>query len=389
MLNSPQSIATMGTFDFSDQERVVFGTPFVQAVNAEIERLGVQRVLILTAPTLADPNGMATRMLDDVVGASAWVFSACEPHAPITTVLTAADAARRLDAQLLVAIGGGSVIDTAKAVQICLWNGIRTVDDFQHFKETGWRTSLQQTHLRVLAVPTTLAGAEFTKYANISDGAGKRIYSHRSIVPQVVVLDPQVTEQTPAELLLSTGFKAIDHAVETICSINGNPLAEATATHALKLLATGLPSMLLEGVDLEGRLSCQFGSWLSIMGVGAGVKYGASHGISYVLGGQFGVPHGYTSCLTLPAVLRWNYPVNAAKQDMVSQALGQPMRMPADILNDLLCELGMPTRLNEFGIHEEHLEVIAKAALQENFVKANPRPFASADELVDVLRSVL
>ena len=140
---------------------------------------------------------------------------------------------------------------------------------------------------------------------------------------------------TPEWLFLSTGIRAVDHAVEDICSVNGQPISEGAAFHALRLLGEGLAAVKADPADLDARLDCQIGAWMSMVGSQTGVSKGASHGIGHVLGGTAGVPHGYTSCVMLPHVLRSNHMVNADKQARVSDALGQPDTTAADAVSGL------------------------------------------------------
>jgi len=136
--------------------------------------------------------------------------------------------------------------------------------------------------------------------------------------------------------------RAIDHAVEDLCSSSSKPFSDGASFHALRLLGRGLPAVKADPRNLEARLDCQLGSWMSMIGSNAGVTKGASHGIGHVLGGTAGVPHGYTSCVMLPHVLRFNYPVTVERQQLVSEALGQPGERAADALAALIVELGLP-----------------------------------------------
>ena len=149
------------------------------------------------------------------------------------------------------------------------------------------------------------------------------------MMPQAVILDPAVTIHTPEWLFLSTGIRAVDHAVETICSILPAPFSDGMALQALRLLSASLPAVKANPGDLEARLNCQLGAWMSIMGALNNVPMGASHGIGHVLGGTAHVPHGYTSCVMLPHVLRFNEPVNPARQSWVSEAMGGRIRLRA------------------------------------------------------------
>ena len=173
--------------------------------------------------------------------------------------------------------------------------------------------------------------------------------------------------------VFATGIRAVDHAVEDICSVNGQPISEGAAFHALRLLGKGLAAVKTDPADLDARLDCQIGAWMSMVGSQTGVSKGASHGIGHVLGGTAGVPHGYTSCVMLPHVLRFNHTVNADKQARVSDALGQPDTMAADAVSGLIAGLGLPTRLRDVGVREDQLDLIAENSMHDRWIHTNPR----------------
>jgi hypothetical protein len=170
--------------------------------------------------------------------------------------------------------------------------------------------------VRQICVPTTLSGGEFNARAGVTEPRLrlKQAYIHPGIIPLMVIFDPAITQHTPEWLWLSTGIRAVDHAVETYCSIDGNAYTDSTALQALRLLGRGLPAVKRDPADLAARLDCQIGAWISMTGIVGGTRMGASHAIGHVLGGSAGVPHGYTSCVMLPAVLAFNAEVNADRQ---------------------------------------------------------------------------
>ena len=229
--------------------------------------------------------------------------------------------------------------------------------------------------MRSIAIPTTLSAGEFSASAGCTDTARhvKESFGHPLMMPRTVILDPGVTVHTPEWLFLSTGIRAVDHAVEDICSVNGQPIAEGASYHALRLLGRGLPAVKAEPANLEARLDCQIGAWMSMVGSQTGVSKGASHGIGHVLGGTADVPHGYTSCVMLPHVLRFNHPVNADKQARVSEALGRPDEPAADVVAGLISALGLPTRLRDVGVKPEQLDVIAEGSMHDRWIHTNPR----------------
>ena len=143
-----------------------------------------------------------------------------------------------------------------------------------------------------------------------------------SQVPRAVILDPAAILETPAELLLSSGIRAVDHAAERLCANERAPFSDAVSRQALTMLAEALPMIKRDPGNLAARAAAQQAMWLSVMGGWSGVAVGASHGIGYILGGARGVPHGITSCLGLPAVMQWNAPVNGDAQAEIARILG-------------------------------------------------------------------
>src|SRR5262249_30795235 len=156
------------------------------------------------------------------------------------------------------------------------------------------------------------SASEFTANAGVSDTShGKQSFTHRLFVPRTAILDPTATTDTPEWLLYCTAIRAVDHSVESYCSLLANAATEQSSLQGLRLLHKSLPAMKSNSADLDARMQAQFGMWQSIVSSGAGVPMGASHGIGYALGASYNVAHGHTSCVMLPAVLKWNSVVNA------------------------------------------------------------------------------
>jgi alcohol dehydrogenase class IV len=237
------------------------------------------------------------------------------------------------------------------------------------------RPPVKAPTVRSIDVPTTLSAGEFTAMAGCTDTVRNRkeSYAHPLMMPQAVILDPAVTIHTPEWLFLSTGIRAVDHAVEDICSINPTPFSDGTSLQALRLLCAGLPAVKANPGDLDARLNCQLGAWMSIMGTQNGVTKGASHGIGHVLGGTAHVPHGYTSCVMLPHVLRFNVSVNAERQKWVSEAMGRPEDSAGDAVAALIASLGLPGTLRGVGVKPEQLDEIAVGSMHDRWVHTNPR----------------
>jgi maleylacetate reductase len=383
----------MGTVQWTAQERVIHGKPAAEAVRAEIERIGAKRVLLLTTRSLT--NGRLIRDMTSVLGdRCVGKFDAIRAHSPREAVIAGAALAREAEADHLLAVGGGSVTDATKTMLLALWRGIRDVDTLATLaskRGAAPLTTLDSDRMRMTAVPTTLSAAEFGNSAGITDVERKVKLSfvHPRMAPIAAILDPAATLETPMELMLSTGMRAMDHAVERWCSVRPHPFADGLALQAMTMLASNLPAIKARPDDLEPRLACQLAAWLTQVSAAPGVPNGASHGIGYILGAYAGIPHGITSCISLAATLEWNEPVNAERQRAVAEKLGRPGVRPCDVMRDFVRSLGLPVRLGDIGIGAERIPELARQYDGTGPITTNPRPVRGADDLAEILKLAL
>lgn len=384
-----------GIHGHQDIERVVYGRPAGAALRAEAERLGAKKVFITTSKSVAQ-SALLASVIDGLGELHAGTYAGITAHSPRPCVIEGAAMARAAGADLIVAVGGGSVIDATKTILIALWQDVTTVDELDAYRagkpKEGAAPPSEAIRppadaIRMIAVPTTLSAAEFNAFAGISDPRKgiKESFGHRLIVPRVIVLDPAATLATPMDLMLSTGLKAVDHAVERLCSQQAHPFVLGTATEALKLLARALPAHKADPDDMATRLDLQFGMWLSIGAGTSGVGVGASHGIGHVLGAACHVPHGHTSCVMLPSVLRWNLPANAERQKRVGEAFGKPDAAAGDLVEGLVKALGLPGRLSEVGVGRDRFREIAEKSMHDRAVLNNPRPIKGPEQVMEIL----
>lgn len=367
-------------------EEVVFGIPAAEAVADLARRAGARRVLIMASGTLNRETEAVARIRAALGPACAGVFDRVPAHTPRSAVVAATAMAREVGADLIVTAGGGSVTDAAKAVQLCLANGVRDAAGIDALRgEAG--PGLRPPTVRQVSVPTTLSAGEFSAIAGVTNEATrvKEMLRHPLVIPQAVVLDPAITVHTPEWLFLSTGIRAVDHCVEGVCSSESHAYGDAQALHGLGLLVRGLRRVKADPGDLAARLDCQLGAWLSMGALATGVPMGASHGIGYVLGAVFGVPHGHTSCIMLPAVMRWNRPANAGRQALVAAAMGEPGRDAGDLLDAFIGGLGMPRSLSAVGIGRDQFGRIAEAAMATPWVPRNPRRIEEPAQVREIL----
>ncbi len=377
-----------GKVVFGEMDEVVFGVPAAQAIPQQLDRLGAKRAILMVSGTLNRSTDEITKIRAALGERCAAVFDAMPAHTPRQGVIGATNMAREAKADVIVTVGGGSITDGAKAVQICLANDVRSTEDVTKVRITrGVAPPMNAPIVRQISVPTTISGGEFSDISGVTNEKSKikEMLRHPRVMPSAVILDPAITVHTPEWLWLSTGIRAVDHCVEGFCSNEAHPYADAQALRGLSLLASALPRVKANPRDVEARLDCQLGTWLSMGALVAGVPMGASHGIGYVLGGGYDVPHGYTSCVMLPAVMRWNKPVNAARQAEIAAAMGQPGNDAGDVLDQLIGGLGMPRSLRDIKIGREHFEQIAAQAMHTPWVPRNPRNIEGPAQVREIL----
>jgi maleylacetate reductase len=384
---------TSGRVVFGKMDEVVFGTPAAEAVAEQAKRLDANRVFLMVSGTLNHETDEIEKVRRALGNHCVGIFASMPPHTPRHAVIQAAEQAREAGADLIATIGGGSITDGAKTVQLCLANNIRTpeaLDDFRPVKQpdsTMGPPPCNAPNVRQITVPTTLSAGEFSAISGVTDERTriKELFRHPSIIPRAVMLDPAITVHTPEWLWLSTGIRAVDHCVEGICSGEANPFADAQALRGLTLLTQGLNRVKADPTDLQARLDCQMGSWLSMGPLASGVPMGASHGIGYVLGAVFDIPHGHTSCIMLPAVMRWNKLANADRQALVAAAMGHPGEDAGDVLDAFIAGLGMPRSLGAVNVGPDKFARIAEQAMGTPWVPRNPRRIDGPAQVLEIL----
>jgi maleylacetate reductase len=369
-------------------DEVVFGRPAAEAIVEQMDRLRADRAFLMVSGTLNRGTDEIEKIRKALGARCVATFDAMPPHTPREAVIAATAQARAANADLIVTVGGGSITDGAKAVQLCLANNISTVEAIDTIRANkGVVPPLTAPTVRQISVPTTIAGGEFSAIAGVTNEATKvkEMLRHDLVMPRAAILDPAITVHTPEWLFLSTGIRAVDHCVEGLCSREAHPYADAQAQKGLAMLAQALPRVKADPRDLDARMDCQIGTWLSMGPLSAGIPMGASHGIGYVLGAVYNVPHGYTSCVMLPSVMRWNKQANAERQAMVSAAMGHPGEDAGDVLDWFIRELGMPRSLQDVRIGPEHFDRIAEQAMGTPWIPRNPRKIDGPAQVREIL----
>lgn len=275
--------------------------------------------------------------------------------------------------------------------------------DFGRPVAEDWRGQFIPSTISVMCVPTTLSGGEF----NMGGGGTSDLDMHKQLGcdpsspgPKVVVWDPALVMTTPLRVWLSTGMRAVDHIVESYCSQASKPQAARNAFRGLALLLPALVRTKRQPDDLAARLDAQKGGRYSMTFLRMGIPVGGSHGIGHQLG-PYGVPHGETTCVMLPFVLKYNASVNRKKQQELlavlweSDIIAEVLRKwgvkedgtaeLGDAIDAIVRELGLPRSLGEVGVGRDKFDVIAESSIKDKCCTVNPIPLTKKEQVLEIL----
>lgn len=385
------------TTDMPRIDRVVQGPGAVHAIGEELRSRGLSRAYLVTGRSVGS-SAHFRDLVDELGDSVAGVYDRVLAHNPVDRVVELIGEARASGADVLIAVGGGSPIDAAKLAALGVAHGITTAEGLAEFAvvfeypDTVKIRPLDTPPLPTFAVPTTLSAAEWDGFCGSVDHARdtKDLTAYLELTPQVVFLDPEFAAHTPRDLWAQTGVRALDHAIEIGYAKNAHPFFSALTTGALRLLAANLPRSAADPQDHEAALNCQIAAWMSIIGV-HNVSLGLSHAIGHQLG-ALGIPHGVTSCIMLPHVMRFLEPVTQDAQarmatTLVEAGVATPGEPAADAMDRLLNELGVPRRVSDFDIPRDKIAVVAKTSMGDIVVRESPRPVDEAT-ITELLKKV-
>jgi alcohol dehydrogenase class IV len=377
------------SFAFNTTPSIIFETGAARRLGALAGgRLG-QRVLFVTDPGLRR-LGLCDAALASfaAAGIEVTVFDQVEADPSLKTLMAATEAGRMAGATGVVGFGGGSSLDVAKLAALLVGSG----EDLDGAWGVG---NARGPRLPLALAPTTAGtGSEVTPVSIITVGEEeKRGVSSPVILPDVAVLDPELTLGLPPSITAATGIDAMVHAIEAYASksANNNPLSKSLARQALQLLGANIETAVNDGGNLAARGAMLLGSMLAGQAF-ANSPVAAVHALAYPIGGTFHVPHGLSNALVLPHVLRFNAPdaahlyaeIAADAFPHLVQEEGVQGRCAGFIeaLEALSARVGLQTRLRDVGIGEEHLAKMAADAMkQQRLLVNNPRPVAESDAL--------
>ena len=381
----------LSTQQFTIGATTFFGCGALGRLAQIVIRLRAERALLVTDQGLAAAgiSGKVERILG-TAGVATTTFDGVRANPTTEDLAGGAQAARELGRGVVVAVGGGSVLDVAKGIALMATNE-GSARDFDYRHEPA------RPGLPVIAIPTTAGtGSETNGFGVIEDPEGGRKFyvGHESVSPTAVILDPQLTCGPPARQTAATGMDALTHALESLSSKRHNPYADALNLQVVTMVARYLPRAVADGQDLEARsqllLAAQM-TGLAFSTTGLGLAHAVAHGLS----ARMGAVHGVALAVLLPHVLSFNLPVRTEAYARVSWALGvsgpegddqADAEGAVDAVRRLAQDVGMPGTLQELGCAEAMFPALIEAALADEVMENTPR-LPNADELRAVLRA--
>jgi alcohol dehydrogenase len=375
------------SFNFLTPTKVIFGLGATEEARIEIRSLGGEKTLIVTDEGIVRA-GLAERIKESLGDLCVGLFSEIPQDSGVHVVNEAAKVARNLKADSLVSLGGGSVIDTAKALAILLKEG-GNLEDYQGMQ------MLDRPQTLHISIPTTAGtGSEVTFAAVVKDHDRnqKVLLFDYHIAPNVAVLDPHMVVGLPSQITAFTGMDALTHAVEAIHVLQRNPITDALALHAIRLIATYLHRSVENGDDLLARGQMQIAATMAGMAF-SNAMVGLVHAMAHSLGGRFGVPHGLANAILLPHVMRYNMEACTGQYAFVAEAMGcrKPETSEAEAaeeavkaVEELSKNIGLPVRLKEIDVPRDGLKDCAELSLSDGSIVYNPQPVFEAEEVLKV-----
>jgi alcohol dehydrogenase len=377
------------------RNRVYFGVGAIERLPEVVAAAGGSRVFVVTDPGVRG-SGVVDRVLGVLAaaGIEARVFAEVEPNPGASTVERGAAALRAfgLDGAVVVPVGGGSSMDTAKALDL------RAVNDAPVW-ELGYDDPALTPGRPVVAVPTTAGtGAETNSYGVITDeAAGRKSYvSHPSLLPVATILDPALTVGLPPAATAATGIDAMTHSLESLLSRNPNPFAEAMALGVIRTVGEWLPTAVADGTDIEARSQMLVASHLAGVGQASGTGVGLVHALGHALGTRGRLPHGTALAAVLPEVLDFYRGIRDRELALVGVALRAASPTESDetaagaavgAVRRLCAEVGQRPGLRSLGFDDATLDVVTEDALADPAIRNSPR-LPSAAQARAILASV-
>lgn len=367
-------------FSFELPTRILFGAGALGNLRLELETRGWKSALVVTDSGVRKA-GLLDALTAQLEGIDYAVYDGILPNPTVQCIKNAGSLARGRD--VLIAIGGGSVIDSAKAINVVKTHGGSVLDYEGNDAVPGPCGPL-------IAIPTTAGtGSEVTFIAMVTvpERKQKLPVVSRYLAPTLALLDPELTRTLPPSITAHTGLDALTHAIETLVSISAQPLSDLLALQAVKLIVEHLPRAVKDGTDMEARASLSYAALIAGIAFNNG-WVGLAHAIAHSLGGLYDLPHGLCCALALPATMEFNLGTQRAKYEQIARALGAASAEEGITrVRALMTEVDVPMRLRDVGVKESDLERIVELALADGSVLFTPRQ-PSAEELRELVQKI-
>lgn len=379
-------------FTFASQPvNVRYGCDLIARIGEVVAEVGGHSALVVTGRSIASRTDLVERIRRALGSRFGGCFDGVVAHVLESNVDEGLALLRETGADVLISLGGGSPENAAEAIALLAAEGGR-LEDYQIIFEPPNRLrapTLRQPKLPIIAIPTTLSGAEIASGFSVTCEQPRRKLLFRDPLtrPAVVLLDPTAAIHTPANFFAATGMNAVDHCVEGLYSTARTPVSDALYWHAARDLFVWLPRLLVAPTDLETR------GHLLVAGFLAGLAHlhcrpALNHAIAHQLGGTLDVPHGLAHALPLPHTMRFNADVAADRLALLAEAWGLVPRGAEPVaaanaaisaVSDLLARLGLPTRLRDVGVAAGDVPRVAEDTMRDYALAYNPQPVTVAD----------
>ena len=371
-------------------QKIVFGTGCIETFTEDYKKLGLQRLMVLTAPPILPLIEEPLANLK-AAGVSIEIFQDILAEPTVNDFKKILEVARQFKADSVVGIGGGSVLDVTKLVAAFINSDQQVEDCFG----TGF---IKAKGLWFACLPTTAGtGSEVSPNAILLD---ERDHLKKGIVSPYLIadaayVDPKLTWTVPSKVTADTGMDALTHCIEAYTNKFAHPSVDIYALQGIRLIAANLEKAVKDGKDVEAREALAFGSLYGGLCLGP-VNTAAVHALSYPLGGEFHIPHGLSNAILLPSVMKFNMPANVKRHAEVAIALGcepgkndeETAQRGVDFIYRLAAAVGIPDKLTALGIPQTSVPGMAKAAMQvQRLLKNNPREVTEQDAL-DIYNSL-
>lgn len=353
---------------------------------SEVERLNASNILIVTDPLLEE-LGMTNKIIEPLQ-AQGWktsVYTEVVPEPPLEVGEKLVAFTREHKFDLVIGLGGGSALDLAKLAGVLATHEGKVAD---YLNLTGSRSLTHKGIPKILIPTTSGTGSEVTNISVLSLESSKDVVTHDYLLPDVAIVDPALTTSLPPKVTAATGIDALTHAIEAYVSKNANPVTDALALQAIRLISGSIRTAVADGENKEARMDMSYGSYLAGLSFfNAGVA--GVHALAYPLGGQFHISHGESNAVLLPYVMGYIRQSCEKRMKDILEAMGfssnQLSQEEASLkcieeLKKLVADVGIPLSLKEFGIQEDVLDSLADDGIKQKRILArSPMPLERED----------